>query len=344
MQHTTDSLRVLLDVSTEKPTETTVLPLAKQFPQQVNLVFEPVPATAPNHGPTMGRPTTRSCWQRPVTVFDMSNKHSGRIDTSLTGVSIFCDDGTRYTVQTTSVERATRRDKTRTGGRRLCTLVVWFFFAATLLTVDVVGAVFAPADRAALKAAVGTCGWGGSGYVCTGGCLGETADGSCPILAASHVPGTVNPYGVIGDWDVSAVTRMDQSKCTLSPSLWPRLPLLCILNTRHQSRFIGSQFSHVLLFCCCVFEIVPFLLIVVGGWSFLFFVAHSLAVFERATAFNQDVSNWNTGAVTNMFMSKCTLSSSLWPRLPLLCILNIRQLEFHRITILTRFCFFVLCV
>ena len=30
-------------------------------------------------------------------------------------------------------------------------------------------------------------------------------------------------------------------------------------------------------------------------------------------------------------------SSRRWPRLPLLCILNIRQLEFHRITLLTRF-------
>ena len=76
------------------------------------------------------------------------------------------------------------------------------------------GAVFAPADRAALKAAVGTCTSG----VCTGGCLGETADGSCPTFAASDAtPG--NPYGVIGDWDVSAVTAMNTRKCTLSPSL-----------------------------------------------------------------------------------------------------------------------------
>ena len=80
-------------------------------------------------------------------------------------------------------------------------------------------AVFAPANRAILKAAVGTCKapWDGGG--CTGGCLGETADGSCPDFAASNVPGTGNPYGVIGDWDVSAVTNMEDSKCTLSPSL-----------------------------------------------------------------------------------------------------------------------------
>ena len=52
-------------------------------------------------------------------------------------------------------------------------------------------------------------------------------------------------------------------------------------------------------------------------------------MFNKASAFNQDVSNWNTGAVTNMYQSKCTLSPSLWPRLPLLFCLNVRQLEFH---------------
>ena len=239
MQHTTDSLRVLLDVSTEKPTETTVLPLAKQFPQQVNLVFEPVPVTAPNHGPTMGRPTTRSCWQRPVTVFDVSNKHSGRIDTSLTGVSIFCDDGTRYTVQTTSVERATRRDKTRTGGRRLCTLVVWFFFATTLLMVDVVGAVFAPADRTALKAAVDTCLQEPTGDRREG-------SGSCPIFSASDAtPG--NPYGVIGDWDVSAVTTMENSKCTLSLPLSVATPSTVVYFEYTTTRVSSDHNSHT--FC-----------------------------------------------------------------------------------------------
>ena len=55
-----------------------------------------------------------------------------------------------------------------------------------------------------------------------------------------------------------------------------------------------------------------------------FFVALSLAVFEFASAFNKDVSKWNTGAVTDMSRSKCTLSPSLWPRPPLLCLLNIR--------------------
>ena len=46
------------------------------------------------------------------------------------------------------------------------------------------------------------------------------------------------------------------------------------------------------------------------GLVFLFFVApfSLLAVFGQATAFNQDVSNWDTSAVITMFGSKCTLS------------------------------------
>jgi hypothetical protein len=99
--------------------------------------------------------------------------------------------------------------------------MVWLLFAATLLTVDVVRAVFTPVDSAALKAAVGTCTLNDNTnpwtYPCTGGCLGETTDGSCPIFAASN-DATGNPYGVIGNWDVSLVTSMYKSKCNLSPS------------------------------------------------------------------------------------------------------------------------------
>ena len=43
---------------------------------------------------------------------------------------------------------------------------------------------------------------------------------------------------------------------------------------------------------------------VCGGLVFLFFVAPSLAVFNKAREFNQDVSKWNTGSVattTDMF-------------------------------------------
>jgi hypothetical protein len=129
----------------------------------------------------------------------------------------------------------TRREKTRKDGRRSCTFMVWVCFAATLLMVDVVRAVFAPADKAALKAAVRTC-------------LSETADGSCPTFAGSNATRRLivrrrrdlgNSYGVIGDWDVSAVTSMGSSK-SLSPplsalcslhvyALWPSLLRCCVL-------------------------------------------------------------------------------------------------------------------
>ena len=95
-------------------------------------------------------------------------------------------------------------------------------------------------------------------------------------------------------------------------------------------------------FCCCL----------CGGFGLsLFFVApfSLLAVFFMASAFNQDMSTWNTGAVTTMAQSKCTFSPSLWPRrLPLWSVvveyIHVRQLEVRRVTSLTRavlFCLFV---
>jgi surface protein len=188
--------------------------------------------------------------------------------------------------------------------------------------VGVVQAVFAPADRAALKAAVGSCtctGWNGQIYTscsCTGGCLGETADGSCPSFAASD-DATGHPYGVIGNWDVSAVTNMEQSKCTRVLSLCSprRLPLWCVVECIRQLevRRVTSLTRVVFVFALW-FETVPSCCCLCGGLVFLFFVAPSLiAVFRYALAFNQDVSKWNTGAVTNMDSSKCTRSPSLWP-------------------------------
>ena len=103
------------------------------------------------------------------------------------------------------------------------------------------------------------------------------------------------------------------------------------------SSFIGSQFLHVLFFLVVVLLKRYSFFIVCGVVVFFFFVAPSLAVFYYASAFNSDVSKWNTGAVTNMAYSKCTLSPSLWPRLSLWCILNTRQPECLRITLLTRF-------
>ena len=109
----------------------------------------------------------------------------------------------------------------------------------------------------------------------------------------------------------------------LSPSLWPRrLPLLCGVECIRQLevRPVTSLTRFVLLFRLW-FETGPFVVVcVVWGLVFLFFIApfSLLAVFKEAPVFNQDVSTWNTGAVTTMYESKCTLSPSLWPRLLLL--------------------------
>ena len=50
------------------------------------------------------------------------------------------------------------------------------------------------------------------------------------------------------------------------------------------------------------------------GYSIFLCSSCTFAVFHFASAFNSDVSNWNTGAVTNMDSSKCNLSPSPWPR------------------------------
>jgi hypothetical protein len=110
-------------------------------------------------------------------------------------------------------ERRGRRHRSVARRARACTsasVLVLVVFALSCV-VGGVQAVFTPADSAALQAAVGKC--RGLGYVCTGGCLGETPDGSCPIFAASN-DATGNPHGVMGDWDVIKATSMFQSKYT----------------------------------------------------------------------------------------------------------------------------------
>ena len=92
------------------------------------------------------------------------------------------------------------------------------------------------------------------------------------------------------------------------------------------------------------------LLFVWWVWSFFFFVASFslLAVFSSAWAFNQDVSKWNTGAVTTMANSKCARSLSLSvataPSVVVWCFECIRQLEDRRVTSLTRLVLFVVVV
>ena len=127
-----------------------------------------------------------------------------------------------------------------------------------------VQAAFTPADSAALKAAVGTCVYGYPNYVCTGGCLGETGNGSCPTFAASN-DATGNPYGVMGDWDMSKVTSLENS--TFTPpfflvSLFTvdslHSPPYCFFLRFPDFPFVGLSTTHAptssysVLCCCCI--------------------------------------------------------------------------------------------
>ena len=134
-------------------------------------------------------------------------------------------------------------------------------FVVLLTSGGGVQAAFAPADRSALKAAVGACSDEGA---CTGGCLGETADGSCPIFAASN-DATGNPYGVIGDWNVSRVTSLAKSmanfhsfvfliNCLFLESLWfsNNLEFLFFLFGFNLNCIDHTPYSYSVLFCSCI--------------------------------------------------------------------------------------------
>ena len=94
--------------------------------------------------------------------------------------------------------------------------------------------------------------------------------------------------------------------CNLTPSLCGHA-FRCSVFKYNNSNFIWPQFAHVLVH----FDVFVFLC--VGCLFFLCCCAPSLAVFQDASVFNQDVSEWNTVAVTTMQNSKCNLA------LPLLC-------------------------
>ena len=72
-------------------------------------------------------------------------------------------------------------------------------------------------------------------------------------------------------------------------------------------------------------------------------------VFSDFKRFNEDLSKWNTGAVTSMHGSKCTLThsqclKSQWPRLSLLRIFDMRQPRFSSDHNSHKFCSYCLCV
>ena len=136
----------------------------------------------------------------------------------------------------------------------------------------------------------------------------------------------------VSKWNTGAVTSMANSKCTLSLSralcghgAFRCGVLLNVSTTRGLSVCRVTSLTRFVHFCLFVICNGTFVVVCVWWvWSFFALLHPSLlAVFYSANKFNSDVSTWNTGAVTSMSQSKCTLFSSLWPRLPLMCLLNI---------------------
>lgn len=222
-----------------------------------------------------------------------------------------------------------------------------FFVLALYCRVDVVRAVFTPANVGDLKYAIGSCNF--LKCTCSGGCLGENATGSCPTFAASD-DATGNPRGMMGDWDVSNVTSLRNSKssppvffclicgpsdpCSLTPFLFLSFFLvgvtvsvqrcLCV-----QCRYFkmehcqgdGYGVGYVHSTSCSLFlpiesfshsppSLFCFFLIFFFGWVNQTALASSSA-FNHAHAFNADISKWNTAKVTRMYSSRFTLSLSL---------------------------------
>jgi surface protein len=81
----------------------------------------------------------------------------------------------------------------------------------------------------------------------------------------------------VSKWITSAVTRMDYSKCTRSLPLCGHGAFRCgvLLNIHDNSRFVGSQFSHVLfLFSVCGLKRDLVVVVCVVGLVFLFSLLH----------------------------------------------------------------------
>ena len=114
-----------------------------------------------------------------------------------------------------------------------------------------------------------------------------------PFIAVFHTASVFNQD--VSKWNTGAVTSMEGSKCTHALSLVATPSVAMFLNIYDNSRVSSDHTSHTF---CFLFVFV---------FCFL-----SLAVFLSATAFNQDVSKWNTGAVTTMVNSKCTFSLPLY--------------------------------
>jgi surface protein len=150
-------------------------------------------------------------------------------------------------------------------------------------------AVFKPTTNDELRDAIGSndrledgrvgC---GNNKIPTHGCLGESVDGDCPIFAASN-DGTGNPHGVVGDWDVSQVTDLNNilhhcKEFNRDISKWE----VSRVTNLHKAFDSAWSFNSD-----------------VSGWdvSSVTTLAHT---FHHAKVFNSDLSKWDVSSVTSL--------------------------------------------
>ena len=171
--------------------------------------------------------------------------------------------------------------------------------AAALLAAALVhpaAAVFAPADKEALQNAVTAC-------------LNENAKGDCKDLAKTH--------GIMSQWDVSRVTDMSrlfqhQAEFDADLSFWDvsqvtnmvsmfesAVAFNCDLSAWDVSQVQDMSGSKLTVrFLCLRPSLCRGRFVMILCLSLICFFL--FLVFVNAQSFNQDLSAWNVGEVTNM--------------------------------------------
>ena len=143
------------------------------------------------------------------------------------------------------------------------------------LMITTAHAVFKPADRAALKSAVDSC-------------ISESSTGDCTTLAGNNVlsgqgSGT---YGAIGDWDVSLVTDMSsmfENAYGFNQDLsdWDVSSVTTMSSMFYDAYDFNNGGASG-----------------IGNWD-VSGVTDMSSMFRKAHSFNQNIANWNVGAVTD---------------------------------------------
>ena len=174
-------------------------------------------------------------------------------------------------------------------------------------------AVFKPNNKDEFIAALG---WISNGYtgihpkafwIPDGGCLGENATGYCPIFAASNDV-TGNPYGLIGDWDMSKVTNLvqtffGQSEFDTDISKWDVSSV-----TDMQTVFYGCKAFNQDLSAWDMSQVTITTYMFSGADKFnadvskwdVHAMTRSYGMFGYTKSFNSDISEWDVSSVTDL--------------------------------------------